>query len=92
MVFGIKTDSDQHAVKWEIRNKKREVKEVKRVGGEGQDPNPPTLGPICWGGRGWQYCAKLSERFLLEYFNLVIHIRSEIQALNIDCTSLSFNR
>lgn len=47
MVFGIKTDSDQHAVKWEIRNKKREVKEVKRVGGEGQDPNPPTLGPIC---------------------------------------------
>lgn len=47
MVFGIKTDSDQHAVKWEIRNKKREVKEVKRVGGEGRDPNPPTLGPIC---------------------------------------------
>lgn len=47
MVFGIKTDSDRHAVKWEIRNKKREVKEVKRVGGEGQDPNPPTLGPIC---------------------------------------------
>lgn len=50
MVFGIKTDSDQHAVKWEIRNKKREVKEVKRVGGEGRDPNPPTLGPICRGG------------------------------------------
>lgn len=47
MVFGIKTDSDQHAVKWEIRNKKREAKEVKHVGGEGWDSNRPTLGPIC---------------------------------------------
>lgn len=43
MVFGIKTDSDQRAVKWEIRNKKKEVKEVKHVGGEGQDSNRPTM-------------------------------------------------
>lgn len=47
MVFGIKTDSDQHAVKWQIRNKKKEVKEVKHVGGEGQDANRPMLGLIC---------------------------------------------
>lgn len=47
MVFGIKTDSDQRAVKWEIRNKKNEVKEVKHVGGEGQDSTRPTLELIC---------------------------------------------
>lgn len=72
MVFGIKTDSDQRAVKWEIRNKKREVMDVSNVWEEkGRIQTHQGWVPSAgrWGEGGQRCCVPAILNFLNTSWN-----------------------